>query len=49
MKILIPGASGFRKAHVELVEIAIKACRKTGIARLIQMSALFAAPVTGPA
>jgi len=32
--------SGFRKAHVELVEIAIAACNKAGIQRIIQMSAL---------
>jgi len=32
--------SGFRKAHVELVEIAIEACVRAGTARIIQMSAL---------
>lgn len=32
--------SGFRKAHVEFVEIAVEACRKAGIERVIQMSAL---------
>jgi NADH dehydrogenase len=32
--------AGFRKAHVELVEIAIEACDKAGISRIIQMSAL---------
>ena len=31
---------GFRKAHVELVEQAVEACRKTGIRRFIQVSAV---------
>ncbi len=32
--------SGFRKAHVELTETLIGACRAAGVGRLIQMSAL---------
>ncbi|MEX2497367.1 MAG: complex I NDUFA9 subunit family protein [Wenzhouxiangellaceae bacterium] len=32
--------SGFRKAHVELVETAIQACAGAGVGRMIQMSAL---------
>ena len=32
--------SGFRKAHVELVEIAIEACASAGVTRIVQMSAL---------
>lgn len=32
--------SGFRKAHVELVDTAVRACADTGITRMIQMSAL---------
>ena len=32
--------SGFRHAHVELAEKLMAACRKTGVSRLIQMSAL---------
>jgi NADH dehydrogenase len=32
--------SGFRKAHVELTEKLIAACRSAGVGRLIQMSAL---------
>lgn len=32
--------SGFRKAHVELTEKLIAACKASGIARLLQMSAL---------
>lgn len=32
--------SGFRRAHVELAEKLIAACRKLGIRRLLQMSAL---------
>ena len=32
--------SGFRRAHVELVEIAIEACEQAGVERIIQMSAL---------
>ena len=31
---------GFRKAHVELVESAVEACRRTGISRFIQVSAV---------
>src|SRR6185312_15504334 len=32
--------SGFRKAHVELTETLVAACRAAGVARLLQMSAL---------
>ena len=32
--------SGFRRAHVELVEGAIEACRRAGVRRFVQMSAL---------
>ena len=32
--------SGFRRAHVELTEKLIAACRASGVARLVQMSAL---------
>ena len=32
--------SGFKRAHVELIETAITACEKTGIKRFIQLSAL---------
>ena len=32
--------SGFRKAHVELTQIAVAACEATGVARYVQMSAL---------
>ncbi|HEX5122231.1 MAG TPA: complex I NDUFA9 subunit family protein [Rhodanobacteraceae bacterium] len=32
--------SGFRKAHVELTETLIAACRAAGVTRLVQMSAL---------
>jgi len=32
--------SGFRRAHVELVGALIDACRKAGVSRLLQMSAL---------
>ena len=31
---------GFRRAHVELVDTAIQACRKAGVSRFLQMSAL---------
>ncbi|MEM7054892.1 MAG: NAD(P)H-binding protein, partial [Pseudomonadota bacterium] len=31
---------GFKRAHVELVETAIKACRSAGVSRFLQMSAL---------
>lgn len=34
------GGSGFRRAHVTLVEGAIEACRRAGVDRLIHMSAL---------
>jgi len=34
------GGNGFRKVHVELVENIIKACRQTGVLRLLQVSAL---------
>jgi NADH dehydrogenase len=40
--------SGFRHAHVELVEKLMAACRKLGIRRLIQMSALKANAERGP-
>jgi NADH dehydrogenase len=32
--------SGFQRAHVELAEKLVAACRKTGVGRLLQMSAL---------
>jgi len=32
--------SGFHKAHIELVETAIKACDRAGVKRIVQMSAL---------
>ncbi|MDT8450284.1 MAG: complex I NDUFA9 subunit family protein [Wenzhouxiangellaceae bacterium] len=32
--------SGFRRAHVELVETAIEACRRAGVRRFLHMSAL---------
>lgn len=32
--------SGFRKAHVELTQIAVAACEASGVARYVQMSAL---------
>lgn len=32
--------SGFRRAHVELVEGAVEACRKAGVRRFVHMSAL---------
>lgn len=31
---------GFKRAHVELVEHLLKACRETGVKRLVQLSAL---------
>lgn len=34
------GGAGFRRAHVELVETAIEACRRAGVSRLLHMSAL---------
>ena len=32
--------SGFRKAHVDLVETLIQACRENGVRRMLQLSAL---------
>lgn len=32
--------AAYRRAHVELVEIAIEACRRAGVARFVQMSAV---------
>jgi NADH dehydrogenase len=40
--------SGFRHAHVELVEKLMAACRRTGVRRLLQMSALKANAERGP-
>lgn len=40
--------SGFRRAHVELTEKVIAACRETGIRRLLHMSALGADAENGP-
>ena len=37
------GGKGFRKVHVELVENIIKACRQSGVSRLLHVSALNAA------
>lgn len=34
------GGRGFRRAHVELVQCLIAACREAGVQRLLQMSAL---------
>jgi len=34
------GGSGFRRAHVELVETLLRACSEAGVSRLVQMSAL---------
>jgi len=34
------GGQGFRKVHVELVEGIIEACQKTGVSRLLHVSAL---------
>jgi NADH dehydrogenase len=34
------GGAGFRRAHVELVEGAIEACKRAGVARFVHMSAL---------
>lgn len=42
------GGSGFRRAHVELAEKLIQACRQNGIKRLLQMSALNADAAAGP-
>ncbi len=39
---------GFKQAHVNLVEAAIKACHTAGISRLLHMSALNANPGQGP-
>lgn len=36
------GASGFRRMHVELVDILVDACRTAGVRRLLHMSALHA-------
>jgi NADH dehydrogenase len=40
--------SGFRRAHVELAEKLMAACRRTGVKRLLQMSALKANAERGP-
>ena len=40
--------SGFRHAHVELAEKLVAACRKVGVRRLLQMSALKANAERGP-
>lgn len=40
--------SGFRRAHVELTEKVVRACRENGIKRLFHMSALNADAKTGP-
>lgn len=40
--------SGFRRVHVELVEKLMAACRKLGIKRVVQMSALKANAERGP-
>ena len=40
--------SGFRAAHVELVEKLISACQESGVPHLLQMSALKANAETGP-
>ncbi len=40
--------SGFRHAHVELAEKLMAACRKSGVRRLLQMSALKANAERGP-
>jgi uncharacterized protein YbjT (DUF2867 family) len=34
------GGAGFQRAHVTLVEAAIEACRRAGVARFVHMSAL---------
>lgn len=34
------GGAGFQRAHVTLVETAIEACRRAGVGRFVQMSAL---------
>lgn len=40
--------SGFRQAHVELVAKLLRACRETGVTRLLHMSALKANAERGP-
>lgn len=40
--------SGFQKAHVELTEKLVRACRETPVTRLLQMSALKANADRGP-
>jgi NADH dehydrogenase len=40
--------SGFRRAHVELVETIIRSCHETGVRRLLHMSALKANAERGP-
>jgi len=40
--------SGFRKAHVELVEKLVKACQESGVPHLLHMSSLKANAETGP-
>lgn len=40
--------SGFRRAHVELAEKLMAACRRSGVRRLLQMSALKANAERGP-
>ena len=40
--------SGFQRAHVELAEKLVEACRKSGVKRLLQMSALKANAERGP-
>jgi NADH dehydrogenase len=40
--------SGFQRAHVELTEKLMAGCRKTGVKRLLQMSALKANAERGP-
>jgi uncharacterized protein YbjT (DUF2867 family) len=40
--------SGFRRAHVELTESMMAACRKAGVHRVLQMSALKANAERGP-
>ncbi len=40
--------SGFRRAHLELVEKLVRACQESGVPRLLHMSALKANAETGP-
>ncbi|MGI8740884.1 MAG: complex I NDUFA9 subunit family protein [Gammaproteobacteria bacterium] len=40
--------AGFQRAHVELARAVITACRRAGVRRLLQMSALGADAATGP-